>query len=44
MASLQAALKVAIQNEYQLEENEIEAEPLPSSDERRVILFYEAAE
>jgi very-short-patch-repair endonuclease len=44
MASLQAALKVAIQIEYQLEDNELAAEPLPSSDDRRVILFYEAAE
>jgi ATP-dependent helicase YprA (DUF1998 family)/very-short-patch-repair endonuclease len=44
MASLQAALKVAIQVEYQLEDNELAAEPLPSGDERRVILFYEAAE
>jgi very-short-patch-repair endonuclease len=44
MASLQAALKVAIQIEYQLEDNELAAEPLPSSDERRVILFYESSE
>ncbi len=44
MASLQAALKIAIQIEYQLEDNELAAEPLPSIDERRVILFYEAAE
>jgi very-short-patch-repair endonuclease len=44
MASLQAALKVAIQVEYQLEDNELAAEPLPSSDERRVILFYESSE
>jgi very-short-patch-repair endonuclease len=44
MASLQAALKVAIQVEYQLEDTELAAEPLPSSDDRRAILFYEAAE
>lgn len=44
MASLQAALKVAIQIEYQLEDNELAAEPLPSSDDRRLILFYEASE
>ncbi|RCK72738.1 MAG: Helicase, C-terminal:Type III restriction enzyme, res subunit:DEAD/DEAH box helicase, N-terminal [Anaerolineae bacterium] len=44
MASLQAALKHAIQVEYQLEDNELAAEPLPDSDERRLILFYEAAE
>mgnify|MGYP000919100567 CR=1 FL=1 len=44
MASLQAALKNAIQVEYQLEDSEMAAEPLPSTDERRSILFYEAAE
>ena len=44
MASLQAALKAAIQVHYQLEDNELAAEPLPSPDERRLILFYEAAE
>lgn len=44
LASLQAALKAAIQVEYQLEDNELAAEPLPSQDERRAILFYEAAE
>jgi ATP-dependent helicase YprA (DUF1998 family)/very-short-patch-repair endonuclease len=44
MASLQAALKAAIQVRYQLEDNELAAEPLPSADERRLILFYEAAE
>jgi very-short-patch-repair endonuclease len=44
MASLQAALKNAIQVEFELEENELAAEPLPSPDDRRVILFYEAAE
>lgn len=44
MASLQAALKNAIQVEYQLEDNELAAEPLPSTDERRSILFYESAE
>lgn len=44
MASLQAALKNAIQVRYQLEENELSAEPLPSSDNRRLLLFYEAAE
>jgi len=44
MASLQAALKTAIQIEYQLEEMEIAAEPLPRSDDRKSILFYEAAE
>ena len=44
MASLQAALKAAIQVYYQLEDDELAAEPLPSMDERRLLLFYEAAE
>ncbi|HWE61387.1 MAG TPA: Zn-binding domain-containing protein, partial [Chloroflexota bacterium] len=44
MASLQAALKSAIQVEFQLEDNELAAEPLPDRDRRRVILFYESAE
>jgi len=44
MASLQSALKNAIQIEYQLEESELAAEPLPSGDLRRLILLYEAAE
>ncbi|RRR68803.1 MAG: DEAD/DEAH box helicase [Candidatus Viridilinea halotolerans] len=44
MASLQAALKHAIQVVYQLEDNELAAEPLPSAEKRRVILFYESAE
>jgi very-short-patch-repair endonuclease len=44
MASLESALKAAIQVRYQLEDNELSAEPMPSSDERRMILFYESAE
>jgi very-short-patch-repair endonuclease len=44
MASLQAALKNAIQVQYQLEDNELAAEPLPSDTERRIILLYESAE
>lgn len=44
MASLQAALKTAIQVYYQLEDNELAAEPLPDRDIRNTILFYEAAE
>lgn len=44
MASLQAALKNAIQIHYQLEDNELAAEPLPDEDQRKYILFYEAAE
>jgi ATP-dependent helicase YprA (DUF1998 family)/serine/threonine protein kinase len=44
MASLQAALKSAIQVTYQLEENELAAEPLPDRRNRRLLLFYESAE
>jgi superfamily II DNA/RNA helicase/very-short-patch-repair endonuclease len=44
MASLQAALKKAIQAIYQLEDNELAAEPMPSDFDRRQILFYESAE
>lgn len=44
MASLQAALKSAIQIKYQLEDSELSAEPLPSSKVRKMILFYESAE
>ncbi|MEI6314282.1 MAG: DEAD/DEAH box helicase, partial [Syntrophus sp. (in: bacteria)] len=44
MASLQAALKNAIQTCYQLEDNELAIEPLPARDDRRVLLFYEASE
>jgi ATP-dependent helicase YprA (DUF1998 family) len=44
MASLQAALKNAIQIEYQLEDSELGAEPLPNRDERHSILLYESAE
>ena len=44
MASLQPALKTAIQVLYQLEDNELAAEPLPDADDRRTILFYESAE
>lgn len=44
MASLQAALKHAIQVQYQLEDNELAAEPLPTREKRRLILFYESSE
>ena len=44
MASLQAAIKSAIQVVYQLEENELAAEPIPSRKEPRLVLFYESAE
>jgi len=43
-ASLQAALKSAIQVEFQLEDQELSAEPLPGRDVRRQILFYESSE
>ncbi len=44
MASLQAALKNAIQVRYQLEDNELAVEPLPDMASRHQLLFYEAAE
>jgi ATP-dependent helicase YprA (DUF1998 family)/very-short-patch-repair endonuclease len=44
MASLQSALKQAIQQIYQLEPSELAAEPLPDKDDRRALLFYEASE
>ena len=44
MASLQAALKEAIQQVYQLEPSELAADPLPSRENRRSIFFFEAAE
>ena len=44
MASMQAALKTAIQVAYQLEDNELASEPLPSNGRRRAILLYEASE
>ncbi len=44
MASLQAAIKNAVQVEYQLEDNELAAEPLPDRNNRHSILFYESAE
>lgn len=44
MASLQAILKNAIQVLFQLEENELAAESLPSIENRKSILLYEAAE
>jgi very-short-patch-repair endonuclease len=44
MASLQAAFKGAIQKLFQLESRELAAEALPSSKDRKEILFYEASE
>ena len=44
MASLQPALKSAIQVIYQLEDNELAVEPLPNQDERCQILIYESSE
>lgn len=44
MASLQAALKRAIEACFQLENSELAAEPLPNAGERHILLFYEAAE
>jgi superfamily II DNA/RNA helicase len=44
MPTLQAALKRGIETYYELEESEIAAEPLPSSEKRNSILFYEASE
>lgn len=43
-ASLQAALKRGIQAVYQLEDQELSVEPLPSMNDRRVLLFFESAE
>jgi ATP-dependent helicase YprA (DUF1998 family) len=44
LASMQAALKRGIGSVYELEDNELAAEPLPTPEDRRTILFYEAAE
>jgi hypothetical protein len=44
MASLGAALKRAIQVEFQLEDVELAVEPLPTPARRNVLLFFEGAE
>lgn len=44
MASVQSAIKQAIQQVYQLEPSELASEPLPSRDDRRAIFYYEASE
>lgn len=44
MASLEAALKAAIQLVFQLEPRELATEPLPTRNERGWLLLYESAE
>lgn len=44
MASLQSALKSAIQLHFQLEDNELAAEPLPDRKTRQYLLFFESSE
>jgi very-short-patch-repair endonuclease len=44
MATLQAALKEAVQKVYQLERSELAVSPLPTRENRNTLLFFEAAE
>ena len=44
MVTLQAALKRGIEQHYEIEEVEIAAEPLPNTNKRNYLLFYEASE
>ncbi|MBT2788022.1 MULTISPECIES: DEAD/DEAH box helicase [unclassified Halomonas] len=44
MATLQAAIKRGIEMTFQIEESELVAEPLPTLDERKSLMFYESAE
>ncbi len=44
MSTLQAALKRGVEMNFQIEESELVVEPLPKSDDRRALMFYEAAE
>lgn len=43
MATLQAALSAAIQARFHMEDRELDASPLPSTKERKVLLFYESS-
>ena len=44
MATVQSSLKRSIEQLYQIEESELAVEPLPLEQDRKRILFYEAAE
>jgi len=44
LATIQAALKRSIEHLFQIEESELAVEPLPSEQDRKHILFYEASE
>lgn len=44
MATLQSAIKRGIEQTFQIEGAELVAEPIPNADNRRALLFYEAAE
>ena len=44
LATLQAALKRGIEITFQIEESELVAEPLPTSETRNALMFYESAE
>lgn len=44
MISLQYAIKRGVEHVFHLEDSELAAEPLPSSNQRNTILFYEAGE
>ncbi len=44
LVSMQYAIKRSIEHEFQLEESELTAEPLPDRHQRNNILFYESAE
>ncbi len=44
MATLEAALARGIGQEFQLEDSELAVEPLPDTENRQALLFYEASE